>query len=65
MIESDLGLVFHTRFPRSRLRDFDPNPIVQELWMTNYPVVRHLFLWKTSFTKPCEIYIRLYISGRT
>lgn len=32
MIESDLGLVFHTRFPRSDFPDFAPARIVQELW---------------------------------
>lgn len=69
MIETDSGAVFHIRFPRSRFLDLGPflRPIrkMDELWMWNTAMNMTFSLWKTSVTKPCEIYIRLYISART
>lgn len=69
MIETDFGAVIHIRFPRSDFLDFGPflRPLrkMDELWMWNTTTNMNFSLWKTSFTKPCEIYIRLYISTRT
>ena len=68
MIDIDSSAVFHIRFPRSHFLDFGPflRPIrkMDELWMWNTTTNMTFSLWKTSFTKPCEIYIRLYISTR-
>lgn len=69
MIDTDSGAVFHIRFPRSHFLDFGPflRPIrkMDKLWMWNTTTNMTFSLWKTSFTKPFEIYIRLYISTRT